>query len=97
MPSTRKKVKEDEERTLVELRQLFIDKYRNGHFDSIQSLEKVLEECQKLLKESDKPGDQNRFENLIKETEKALLILRNKTPEILREADLKQKQLDSQK
>lgn len=97
MPSTGKKVKVDEERTLVELQQLFIDKYRNGHFESIQSLEKVLEECQKLLKESDKPGDQNRFENLIKETEKALLILRNKTPEILREADLKQIQLDSQK
>jgi hypothetical protein len=97
MPSRTKKVKEDEERSHNELRQLFIDKYRKGHFDSIKSVEKVLEECQKLLKESEKRGDQKRFENLIKGTEKALLKLRKKTPQILKEADRMQKQLDSLK
>ncbi len=55
MSPGKKTVKEDEERLQNELRQVFIDKYRTGHFDSIQSLKKVIKECQKLLKEAEKP------------------------------------------
>jgi hypothetical protein len=97
MRTRRKKVKEDEQRTYGEVRQWLIDKYRVDHFDSILTLEKVLEESQKLLKDSEKPTHQKRLENLIKRTEKDLLKLRNKTPEILNEADRMQKELDSLK
>ena len=55
MSPGKKTVKEDEKRLQNELRQVFIDKYRTGHFDSIQSLKKVIKECQKLLKEAEKP------------------------------------------
>ena len=82
---------------MVKYRQWLIDKYRVDHFDSILTLEKVLEESQKLLKDSEKPTHQKRLENLIKRTEKDLLKLRNKTPEILNEADRMQKELDSLK
>jgi hypothetical protein len=91
----KQKVKEDEERSHNELRQLFIDKYRTGHFDSIQSLEKVIKECQILLKETEKPREKNRLENLIKVTDKELLKMRNRTSQVLKNANRMQRQLDS--
>lgn len=97
MPSRRKKVEKDVERTYGELRQLFIDKYRSGHLDSIKSVKKVIVECRKLLKDAEKPREQKRLENLIKRTEKELVNLRNKTPEVIKEANRMQKELDSLK
>ena len=91
-----RKVKKDEEREYNELLQLFIDKYRIGHFDSIQSLEKLLRECQKLLKEAEKPR-KKRLENLIKSTDKELLKLRSWTPQVLKNANRMQRQLNSVK
>jgi hypothetical protein len=91
-----RKVKKDEEREYNELLQLFIDKYRSGHFDSIQSLEKVLRECQKL-KEAEKPREKKRLEYLIKSTDKELLKLRSWTPQVLKNANRMQKQLNSVK
>ena len=58
MSPGKKTVKEDEERLQNELRQVFIDKYRTGHFDFIKSLKKVIKECQKLLKEAEKPREE---------------------------------------
>ena len=95
MPPT--KVKKDEEREYNELLQLFIDKYRIGHFDSIQSLEKVLRECQKLLKEAEKSREKKRLENLIKSTDKELFKLRRWTQQVLKNANRMQRQLNSVK
>jgi hypothetical protein len=91
----KKKVKEDEERLQNELRQLFIDKYRTGHFDSIKSVKKVIKESQKLLKEAENPREKKRLENLIKVTDKELLKLRNRTPQVLKNTNRMQRQLDS--
>jgi phage shock protein A len=91
----KKKVKEDEERLQNELRQLFIDKYRTGHFDSIKSVKKVIKECQKLLKEAENPREKKRLESLIKVTDKQLLNLRNRTPQVLKNSNRMQRQLDS--
>jgi hypothetical protein len=92
-----RRVKKDEEREYNELLQLFIDKYRIGHFDSIKSLEKVLRECRKLLKEAEKPREKKRLENLIKSTNKELLKLRRWTPQVLKNANSMQSQLNSVK
>ena len=92
-----RKVKKDEEREYNELLQLFIDKYRIGHFDSIKSLEKVLRECRKLLKEAEKPRDKKRLENLIKSTDKELLKLKSWTSQVLKNANSQQRQLNSVK
>jgi phage shock protein A len=91
----KKKVKEDEERSHNELRQIFIDKYRTGHFDSIKSVKKVIKECQKLLKEAENPREKKRLESLIKVTDKQLLNLRNRTPQVLKNSNRMQRQLDS--
>jgi PAB1-binding protein PBP1 len=91
----KKKVKEDEERLQNELRQLFIDKYRTGHFDSIKSVKKVIKESQKLLKEAENPREKKKLENLIKVTDKELLKLRNRTPQVLKNTNRMQRQLDS--
>ena len=95
MSPGKKKVKEDEERLQNELRQLFIDKYRTGHFDSIKSVKKVIKESQKLLKEAENPREKKRLENLIKVTDKELLKLRNSTPQVLKNTNRMQRQLDS--
>lgn len=95
MSPGKKKVKEDEERLHNELRQLFIDKYRTGHFDSIKSVKKVIKESQKLLKEAENPREKKRLENLIKVTDKELLKLRNRTPQVLKNTNRMQRQLDS--
>jgi hypothetical protein len=92
-----RKVKKDEEREYNELLQLFIDKYRIGHFDSIKSLEKVLRECRKLLKEAQKPRERKRLDNLIKSTDKELLKLKSWTPQVLKNANRMQRQLNSVK
>ena len=92
-----RKVKKDEEREYNELLQLFIDKYRIGHFDSIKSLEKVLRECRKLLKEAERAREKKRLENLIKSTDKELLKLRSWTPQVLKNANRMQRQLNSVK
>ena len=91
----KKTVKEDEERLQNELRQVFIDKYRTGHFDSIQSLKKVIKECQKLLKEAEKPREKKRLQNLIKRMDKELLKLNDRTSQVLKNSNRMQRQLDS--
>ena len=88
-------VKEDEKRLQNELRQVFIDKYRTGHFDSIQSLKKVIKECQKLLKEAEKPTEKKRLQKLIKRMDKELLKLKDRTPQVLKNSNRMQRQLDS--
>ena len=95
MSPGKKTVKEDEERLQNELRQLFIDKYRTGHFDSIQSLKKVIKECQKLLKEAEKPTEKKRLQKLIKRMDKELLKLKDRTPQVLKNSNRMQRQLDS--
>jgi hypothetical protein len=90
----KKKVKEEEEQLHNELRQLFIDKYRTGHFDSIQSVEKVIKECQILLKETEEPREKKRLEKLIKVTDEELLKLKNMTSHVLKTANRMQRQLD---
>ena len=95
MSPGKKTVKEDEERLQNELRQLFIDKYRTGHFDSIQSLKKVIKECQKLLKEAEKPTEKKRLQKLIKRMDKELLKLKDKTSQVLKNSNRMQRQLDS--
>jgi uncharacterized membrane protein len=91
----KKKVKEDEEQLHNELRQVFIDTYRTGHFDSIQSLKKVIKECQKLLKEAEKPTEKKRLQKLIKRTDKELLKLKDRTSQVLKNYNRMQRQLDS--
>ena len=52
--------KKNEERLQSnELRQVFIDKYRTGHFDSIQSLKKVIKGYMRKIVEQ-KPKNQQR-------------------------------------
>ena len=96
MRVSRKKESQRRRRTITnELRQLFIDKYRTGHFDSIKSVKKVIKESQKLLKEAENPREKKRLENLIKVTDKELLKLRNRTPQVLKNTNRMQRQLDS--
>ena len=95
MSPGKKTVKEDEKRLQNELRQVFIDKYRTGHFDSIQSLKKVIKECQKLLKEAEKPTEKKRLQKLIKRMDKELLKLKDRTPQVLKNSNRMQRQLDS--
>ena len=94
MSPGKKKVKEDEERLQNELRQLFIDKYRTGHFDSIKSVKKVIKESQKLLKEAENPREKKRLQNLIKRMDKELLKLNDRTSQVLKNSNRMQRQLD---
>jgi hypothetical protein len=50
-----------------------------------------------LLKAAEKPREKKRLENLIKSTDKELLKLRSWTPQVLKNANRMQRQLDSVK
>lgn len=93
MVTLTKKKSENSEPTFGTIRQDLIDKYRNRHFDSIRNLEKIIEESEKLSKQIQSPRESNRLQNLIKRRKKELWKLKNKTAEVLRNAEIMQKNL----
>lgn len=89
-----KKKSENPEPAFGIIRQDLIDKYRNGHFDSIHNLETAIEESEKLSKQQPQnPRESKRLQNLIKRRKKELWKLKNKTAEVLRIAEIMQKNL----
>ncbi len=95
MSAKRKKVKEVKEFTYGERQQFLIDTYHNGHFRSIENMERLLKECLKQFEEVEEPKLKNSYQSLIKGVEGDLLALRNKTEEVLKNKELMQKGLDS--
>ena len=88
MSPGKKTVKEDEERLQNELRQVFIDKYRTGHFDSIQSLKKVIKECRKLLKEAEKPREKKRLRKFNQKDGQRVIEIDDRTSQVLKNSNL---------
>ncbi len=95
MSARREKVKEFKGWTYGERQQFLIDTYHNGHFRSIENMERLLKECLKQFEEVEEPKLKNSYQSLIKGVEGDLLALRNKTEEVLKNKELMQKGLDS--
>jgi hypothetical protein len=74
-----------------------IDSYRNRHFESIKNLEKVIGVCKNASIEIKVPEELRTTQGLLRKTKKDLWRLKNKTPEVLKNAEAMQKNLDSTK
>ncbi len=89
--------REYEEITYGQIRQEFIDASYKAHFHSIENLVKVVKECQKQYDIVDDPKLKKRYETLMKSAQKDLLKTRWMTPQVLKNFELMQKDLDSLK
>jgi len=85
----------DKKWTYGERQQWLIDTYHNGHFKSIQNMERLLKECLKQFEQVKDPKLQKSYQSLIKGVERDLLALRNNTDEVLKNTALMKEGIDS--
>ena len=96
MPVKRKRrLTKEEGPTHGELQQRLIDTYRKGYLELIKDSERILRLCQKQFEELENPKLKKRYEAWITQLQNDLRRLRDNTPEVLREAEKMQKNLDS--
>jgi hypothetical protein len=93
----KKNSEKDPEPKFGKIRHELIDKYRNEHFDSIHDLERVIVESEKLSKETKNSRGLKIIQKLIKRKKKELWKLKNRTAEVLRNAETMQQDLNSLK
>ena len=96
IPPRRKKLfKLDKEWTYGERQQWLINTYHDGHFKSIQNMERLLKECLKQFEQVKDPKLQKSYQSLIRGVKRDLLALRNNTEEVLKNTELMKEGLDS--
>jgi hypothetical protein len=78
-----------------ESQQRSIDSYRKRHFESIWKLEKVIKLCKNASIQIKDPEEPKTVQHLLRRTKKDLWTLKNKTPNVLKDAEAMQKNLDS--
>jgi hypothetical protein len=94
MPARKKAFREGDV-THSESQQQSIDSYRKRHFESIRNLEAVIEVCKKASVQIKDPEELKAVQYLLRGTKKDLWRLKNKTPDVLKNAEAMQKNLDS--
>ncbi len=95
LPKEEDKVQKD--LSYGELQQSLIDTYRDGHFKTIEYTEKLLDQYKKQLVRAKSVKDQKKYQGKIREVEKELQTLKNKTRKVLKDIELLQMDLDSLK
>ena len=86
----------EDEQTFRNVRQWLIKRISDSHFEVIKKMENLVEELKKEADNEKRPTYRKNLENRIRRTEIDILNLKQKTPEVLKQIDVMQRELDSE-